>query len=97
VIVLGLVAVHFWLPGGTRRFVEIVPGIFLTLVGWILGSAIFAAYLERFSTYVTTYAGLASIMSAIVFLYIVSVIFIMGGELNAAIARFLAARSRVIG
>ena len=95
VIILGLIAVHFWLPGGTRRFLDIVPGILFTLIGWIIGSAIFAAYLERFSSYVTTYAGLASIMIAIVFLYIISVIFIMGGELNAAIARFLGARAGV--
>ncbi|TAN08565.1 MAG: hypothetical protein EPN45_08310, partial [Rhizobiaceae bacterium] len=78
-------------------FLTIVPGILLTLIGWIVGSAVFAAYLERFSSYVTTYAGLASIMIAIVFLYIVSAIFIMGGELNAAIARFAAARRRVSG
>ena len=95
VIVLGLIAVHFWLPAGRRRFVDIVPGILFTLIGWIAGSSIFAAYLERFSSYFVTYAGLASIMIAIVFLYIVSAIFIMGGELNAAIARFAEARAGV--
>jgi membrane protein len=97
VIVLGLIAVHFWLPAGKRRFVDIVPGILFTLIGWVAGSTIFAAYLERFSSYVATYAGLASIMIAIVFLYIVSAIFIMGGELNAAIARYLEARARIAG
>jgi membrane protein len=87
VIVLGLVAVHLWLPSGRRRFVDIVPGILFTLIGWVLGSTAFAAYLSRYSSYASTYAGLASIMIALVFLYIVSVIFIMGGELNAAIDR----------
>ena len=43
----------------------------------------------------TTYAGLASIMIAVVFLYIISAIFILGGELNAAISRYLEARARV--
>ena len=37
--------------------------------------------------------GLASIMIAVVFLYIVSAIFIIGGELNAAIRRYLARRA----
>jgi membrane protein len=68
-----------------------------TLIGWVAGSTVFAAYLERFSSYVATYAGLASIMIAIVFLYIVSAIFIMGGELNAAIRRYLEARARIPG
>lgn len=97
VIVLGLVAVHFWLPAGKRRFVDIVPGILFTLCAWLVGSTVFAAYLDRFSSYVTTYAGLASIMIAVVFLYIVSAIFILGGELNAAISRYLEARARVAG
>jgi len=95
VIVLGLIAVHFWLPDGKRRFTAIVPGILFTLVAWVVGSTIFATYLDHFSSYVTTYAGLASIMIAIVFLYIVSAIFILGGELNAAITRYLDARARV--
>lgn len=95
VIVLGLVVVHLWLPSGRRTFVSIVPGIIFTLVGWLAGSTIFASYLDHFSSYVTTYAGLASIMIAVVFLYIVSAIFILGGELNAAISRYLEARARV--
>jgi membrane protein len=97
VIVLGLIAVHVWLPAGKRRFVDIVPGIIFTLVGWLVGSTIFATYLDNFSSYVTTYAGLASIMIAVVFLYIVSLIFILGGELNASISRYFEARARVPG
>ena len=97
VIVLGLIAVHVWLPAGRRRLVDIVPGIIFTLVGWLIGSTVFAAYLDNFSSYVTTYAGLASIMIAVVFLYIVSMVFILGGELNAAISRYFEARARVPG
>ncbi len=95
VIVLGLIAVHIWLPAGKRRFVDIVPGIIFTLIAWLTGSTMFAAYLDRFSSYVSTYAGLASIMIAVVFLYIVSLIFILGGELNASISRYFEARARV--
>ena len=97
VIVLGLIAVHIWLPAGKRRFVDIVPGIIFTLIAWLAGSTMFAGYLDRFSSYVTTYAGLASIMIAVVFLYIVSLIFILGGELNASISRYFEARARVAG
>src|SRR6185369_14344407 len=95
VIVLGLFAVHAWLPAGHRRLVDIVPGILFTLCAWLAGSTMFASYLDNFSNYVTTYAGLASIMIAVVFLYIISVIFILGGELNAAIGRYLDASPRV--
>jgi membrane protein len=97
VIVMALIAVHLWLPAGKRKFKEIVPGLIFTLVFWVLGSSLFATYLSYFSTYASTYAGLASIMIALVFLYIVSAIFILGGELNAAIKRYLDARARVTG
>jgi membrane protein len=36
---------------------------------------------------VATYAGLASVMIAIVFLYSLAAIFIFGGEFNAALIR----------
>lgn len=97
VIVLGLTAVHIWLPAGRRRLRDIVPGLVFTLIFWVVGSSVFAAYLGRFSSYASTYAGLASIMIALVFLYILSAIFIMGGELNASIRRYLDARARVPG
>lgn len=97
VVVAGLVVVHLWLPAGRRRFIDILPGIGFTLAAWVAGSTAFARYLEQFSTYASTYAGLASIMIAVVFLYINSVIFIMGGEFNAAIRRYRDARARARG
>lgn len=94
VIVLSLIAIHFWLPAGHRRLRHVLPGILFTLIAWIVGSSIFTSYLARFSTYATTYAGLASLLVALVFLYILSLIFILGGELNASIRRYREARRR---
>lgn len=97
VIVLGLFAVHIWLPAGRRKLGDIIPGIVFTLIAWVAGSSLFASYLQQFSSYVSTYAGLASIMVAVVFLYMISAIFILGGELNAAIRRYMEARARIAG
>ncbi|MGB3503673.1 MAG: YihY/virulence factor BrkB family protein [Mesorhizobium sp.] len=97
VIVLGLFAVHVWLPAGKRPVSDVLPGLCFTLIGWVTGSSVFAEYLKQFSTYVTTYAGLASVMIAVIYLYIISAIFILGGELNAAIRRYRDARSRITG
>jgi membrane protein len=58
------------------------------LLAWLAGATAFARYLESFASYVTTYAGLASIMVAIVFLYIIAAIFIIGAEVNAAIMQY---------
>ncbi|WP_420407377.1 YihY/virulence factor BrkB family protein [Hoeflea sp.] len=87
VLVAGLVFSHLWLPAGRRRLYDVIPGIGLTLVAWMAGALMFASYLKEFATYVSTYAGLASIMIALVFLYIIAAIFILGAEINAAILK----------
>jgi membrane protein len=87
-IVVALIVAHKWLPGGRRRFVEIWPGIVVTLILWLAGGFGFGRYLAEFANnYVTMYAGLASAMIALVFLYWIATIFVYGGELNAEIIK----------
>jgi membrane protein len=93
ILVIALVIAHKWLPSGRRRFHEIAPGIAATIVLWTAGGALFGRYLAEFPyIYVSYYAGLASVMIALVFLYLSALIFIFGGELNAAIGRALERR-----
>lgn len=88
VIAGALFILHLWLPAGRRRLADVWPGIAATLALWLACGFAFGRYLANFSyTYVTYYAGLASAMTALVFLYFSAWIFIFGGELNAAIAR----------
>ncbi|WP_273719709.1 MULTISPECIES: YihY/virulence factor BrkB family protein [unclassified Bartonella] len=84
VLFVSLLIVHKWLPAEQRKFVDILPGIVVTMSVWFMASIAFAQYLTMFD-YISIYAGLASIMVAIIFLYILSAIFILGGEINAAI------------
>ena len=87
-IAISLFIAHRWLPKGHRRIIDIAPGIVLTFVSCIVFGEIFGAYLSEFArSYVSTYAGLASVMVALVFLYSMAAIFLYGGELNAAIMR----------
>jgi membrane protein len=70
----------------------------VTIVLWVIGGAAFGLYLAQYANrYVTTYAGLASAMIALVFLYLSAAIFIYGGELNAAILRARRERQRAEG
>ena len=87
-LIVPLVLVHKWLPAGKRRWREILPGIVATLVLWLIAGITFGRYLADFAfTYSVYYAGLASPMIALVFLYLTASIFIYGGELNAVIQR----------
>ena len=87
ILVVALTVAHKFLGAGRRNFREIAPGVILTIVLWVAFGEAFGIYLREFArNYVTTYAGLASVMITLVFLYTLSAIFIFGGELNAAIA-----------
>jgi len=88
VLAVALIILHMWLPAGRRSFGTVWPGILATLVMWLICGFTFGHYLAEFAyTYVNYYAGLASAMIALVFLYYSAWIFIYCGELNAAIAR----------
>ena len=55
---------------------------------WLAGGFLFGRYLANYAfTYVTYYAGLSSVVMALVFLYWTASIFMYGGELNSAICR----------
>jgi membrane protein len=87
-MIVTLFTVHARLPAGRRRFVQILPGIVFTMVASLVSGIVFGQYLARFANnYVTMYAGLASVIIALVFLYFIAAIFVYGGELNAAIIK----------
>jgi membrane protein len=88
VITFALLVAHKWLPAGHRQFRDTAVGIVATLLLWLAGGILYGRYLAEFaSTYVTYYAGLASVMIALVFLYLTASIFMYGGELNSALCR----------
>ena len=88
ILIMALLIVHRWLPAGRRSFMQIAPGIVATLLLWLVSGAVFGRYLASFAfAYTTMYAGLASAMIALVFLYMCASIFIYGGELNSVIAK----------
>ena len=87
-MLVSLLIAHLWLPIERRTLGEIAPGVALTFVCCVAFGEIFGAYLGEFArNYVSTYAGLASVMIALVFLYSIAAIFVFGGDLNAAIMR----------
>ena len=87
-LIVALFILHAWVPAGRRGFLQILPGIVFTMAASLVSGIVFGQYLARFANnYVTMYAGLASVIIALVFLYFIAAIFVYGGELNAAIIK----------
>jgi len=93
-MVVVLVAAHLWLPQSRPPAEHLWPGLVATLVLWFVAGKIFAFYLGKFANYAATYAGLASVVTAIFFLYLIALIMILGAEFNAALGRLRDGRLR---
>ena len=83
-----LFAFHLLLPARRRKAKSVIGGVLLTLVAWWLAGKLFGFYITRIANYSTTYAGLAGIVVLMFFLYIQSLIFLYGAEVNRSIADF---------
>ena len=65
-----------------------IPGGLFTTFGWILTSNIFSLYVINSNKHSTIYGSLGGIIDLLVWLYIVSIIIVLGGELNATLEYF---------
>ncbi len=62
------------------------PGVLVTTLWWIAVTTIMPAVLGNFFTYDLTYGGLAGVMIALFFFWLVGLGVVIGAELNAALA-----------
>ena len=91
---LQLLAYHLWLAAGRRRLADVWPGVLLSIVLWLLAARLFGSWLT-FSNYSRFYAGLTSVMSALVFFQLSAIIILLGAELNRGLMEIK--ERRVIG
>jgi len=77
-----LIACHLWLPGVKRPLLVVMPGVSMTLLMWAICAQGFSFYMKNFASYSVTYAGLAGVMAALVFMYVMAALFIFGAEFN---------------
>jgi membrane protein len=87
-LLISLFMAHLILPAHRPRLIDLLPGVALTFITSIVFGEAFGVYLSQFvRNYISMYAGLASVMIALVYLYWVALLFVFGGELNASIMR----------
>lgn len=76
---------YFTAPNRRVRFYDVLPGALFTTVGWVVISLSFSYYVNHFSNYTTTYGSLGGIIILLIWLYLSSVLILLGGEINASI------------
>jgi len=78
-----------------RRLRWITPGAVAAVLIWILASVGFFVYVSNFGSYGATYGAFAGAVILLLWLYISSIAFLFGAEINAELEREQAADGRV--
>ena len=84
VIVLQLIAYHLWLVGGRRTLPEVMPGIVVSTVLWMLLAGLFSRWLE-FNNYARFYGALTQLMSSLIYFQLTAMVVMLGAEINRGI------------
>ncbi len=85
VLAAGVIALHRILPNATLSLRQILPGALTTTIIWIVTASLLTLYFGEFADYDATYGSLGGVIVTLMFFYISAIIFIFGGELNAAL------------
>lgn len=86
IIALVFTAMYKYVPNRHLKFKEVLPGALVATVGWIAASGLFAFYVSNFGNYTKTYGSLGGVIVLLTWLYISSIIVVLGGEVNATLA-----------
>ena len=60
-----------------------LPGAVFATIGWIVLSLLFSFYVSNFGNYAVTYGSLGGVIVMLVWLFISSIVIVLGGEINA--------------
>ncbi len=64
----------------------VTPGVIVAMLGWLIVSALFAVYTANFSSYSKTYGALASIVVLLLWLWLSSLMVLIGAEVDGTAA-----------
>jgi membrane protein len=81
-MLVGVHAAHRLLPAKRLTFRHVLPGVWFTVICWMIMSYAFSLWLTRFNSFTSTYASLSGIFIIMFFIYLAALVLIAGGELN---------------
>ena len=88
IIIFALLYKYSIMPKNRKsiKFIHTLPGAVFTTVGWVIASKIFSYYVNNFANYSKTYGSLGGVIVLLVWLYITSIMIVLGGEINGTLA-----------
>lgn len=77
--------IYRYTPSKRISWKEVFPGAIVSTIGWVIVSLGFSFYINNFSNYSRLYGSLGAVFVLMTWLYITSIIFILGGEINSVL------------
>jgi membrane protein len=85
-MILIFALLYHYTPCRRLKWIEVIPGSIFATMGWIIASIIFSFYVNNFANYSLIYGSLGAVVALLTWLFLSSIIIILGGELNAVIS-----------
>jgi membrane protein len=86
-LVILALALYLLTPENYLTIPQALPGAIVFSVGWITVTKLFQFYVARYDRYNPTYLALASIIVLLTWMYLVCLLLLLGGKLNAILRR----------
>ncbi len=95
-VLLGLAVLYRFSPSRTEpRWQWITPGSLFAAVAWLGGSALFSWYISSFGNYDATYGSLGAAIGMMMWMWMTTIVILVGAELNSEIEHQTACDSTV--
>lgn len=83
-LIFAVFTLVYWLvPAAKIKIVDAIPGAVFATAGWFLSTMAFSFYVGNFANYSNTYGSIGGIIVLMIWMYLSSIILILGGQVNA--------------
>lgn len=82
-----LLLVYWIAPNMPLYLKSVIPGAIFATVAWIAVSYGFSFYINNFANYSRTYGSIGGIIVLMLWLYVIGIVLVIGGQLNVATQR----------
>jgi membrane protein len=87
VMLLAVEMIFSWVPNyGKFRWIWLTPGSLVAIGLWLLLTTGFRVYLQYFNNYNKTYGSLGAVIILMLWLYLTSMVILIGGAINSVLA-----------
>lgn len=86
VLIFILATIYKFAPSKKIKWKDAFPGAILTTFGWLIISLVFSFYINNFNHYSRIYGSLAAVFILMIWLFLISIIFLFGLEFNSVLS-----------